>query len=211
MKARRNFILGAVGAGFLIGLASAAYCRLGGALGAALFGLGLLVVLIEQVWLFTGRVGYVNRSNYRPTLACLPFNLLGAILCGVFASLAFGSDLNATVIAGTKLLQPTTQTFFRAVFCGFCMVTAVESWKRASSTLGVLLSVFIFVASGFEHCVADAFYFAAGSMDRYLATAQLPASIGYTAVARFLVVAILGNSAGSILLKALLPKQISYR
>ncbi len=192
MKLSREFFLGAFGAGMLIGLASASFCRLGQYLGAALFGLGLLVVLIEQLWLFTGRIGYVDKTNWKPILACLPFNLLGAAICAQLAVYAFGTDLGAVEVATKKLAQPYLQTFFRAMFCGFCMVTAVESWKKANSTLGVLLSAFIFGASGFEHCIAGMFYPAAGSDD-------------FPAVARFIGLAVLGNAAGSIVLKHFIP------
>ncbi|MBQ9874216.1 MAG: formate/nitrite transporter family protein [Thermoguttaceae bacterium] len=192
MNSKRSFVLGAIGAGFLIGLASAAFCRLEKPLGAALFGLGLLVVLIEQLWLFTGRIGYLNRENYKSVLACLPFNILGAAFCAILAVWAFGSDLGAVAVAEKKLALPPLQVFVRAMFCGFCMVTAVESWKKANSTWGVLLSVFIFVASGFEHCIADVFYLVAGSSQ-------------WASVARFIGIAILGNACGSLLLKAFLP------
>lgn len=198
MKITREFLFGAFGAGMLIGLASLSFCRCGRYLGAALFGLGLLVVLIAQLWLFTGKIGYISRSTLKPLFSCLPFNLLGAIACAFLATFAFDAEaMRLEEIVPGKLGQTELQTFFRAMFCGFCMVTAVESWKKAQSTFGVLLSVFIFVASGFEHCIADMFYLAAGCI------ALDDVTVG--SVAKFIAIAILGNAAGSILLKSFIP------
>lgn len=44
--------------------------------------------------------------------------------------------------------------------CGICIQMAVNNWKAKGEPLGVILPVALFILCGFEHCIADAFYYA---------------------------------------------------
>ncbi len=46
------------------------------------------------------------------------------------------------------------------IFCGMLMYIAVEGYKRTTNPLIVVLPVMAFILCGFEHCIADMFYFA---------------------------------------------------
>jgi nitrite transporter NirC len=77
---------------------------------------------------------------------------------------------------------------------------AVEGWNKlagAERALGVLLAVPVFILAGFEHCVADVFFFGAALG----AGAPLEAKI-----VPFTIAATAGNTIGALLMWALSPK-----
>jgi formate/nitrite transporter FocA (FNT family) len=57
----------------------------------------------------------------------------------------------------------TTNTFVEniglGILCGICVFIAVAGYARNSHPITVMLPVAIFVFCGFNHCVADMFYF----------------------------------------------------
>ena len=76
------------------------------------------------------------------------------------------------------------------IFCGFLMYLAVSIFRDKKTPIGILFAIPVFILSGFEHSIADMFYFAASGM------VSLRAFF-------FLWVVILGNSVGGMLLPAL--------
>ena len=68
---------------------------------------------------------------------------------------------------------------------------AVELYKRSKQILLVVMPVMIFILCGFEHCVADVFYFAAAG------------EISVRAIL-FIVICVLGNAAGSLAVSLLM-------
>ena len=74
-----------------------------------------------------------------------------------------------------------------AIFCGILMYTAVEVFKTGKSPLGIFFCVPAFIIAGFEHSIADMFYFFSARMFS-----------GEVAV--FLLVVVIGNSVGGMLL-----------
>ena len=44
------------------------------------------------------------------------------------------------------------------------MFTAVELYKRTKNPLGIFVCVPVFILSGFEHCIANMFYFTVAEM-----------------------------------------------
>ena len=51
------------------------------------------------------------------------------------------------------------QHILGGIGCGFCIQIAVNNWKAKGEPWGVILPVAVFILCGFEHCVADAFYY----------------------------------------------------
>ena len=49
--------------------------------------------------------------------------------------------------------------FVSSIFCGMMIYIGVEYYKRHSSFLGILFAIPIFVICGFDHAVADTFYY----------------------------------------------------
>ena len=161
--------LGSIGAGMCISLGCIAYVRVGGALGAFLFSIGLFFILFAGFELFTGKACYLYDTIYSPKeFKWWPLVWFGN-LCGTMFFVVIykfcGFDVEPVkAIAEAKMELPLWQLFFRAALCNACIFIAVRAWKDGTDGIikygGVVLGVMVFVLCGFEHCVADMFYLA---------------------------------------------------
>ena len=177
--------------GFLIGFGRTVYLNMDNKIVAAfLFGLGLFTIINFELNLYTGKIGYLSKENWREILLTLIGNFIGTNL---FAFLVLQTRLAGKlkeVVAPAvelKLSDNLLSTFILAIFCGILMSIAVGTFKKLPNILGTLavfLCVAVFILAGFEHCVANMFFFALSSSPAdYLLT---------------LLVAIAGNSLGGI-------------
>ena len=177
--------------GFLIGFGGTVYLNMDNKIVAAfLFGLGLFTIINFELNLYTGKIGYLSKENWREILLTLIGNFIGTNL---FAFLVLQTRLAGKlkeVVAPAvelKLSDNLLSTFILAIFCGILMSIGVGTFKKLPNILGTLavfLCVAVFILAGFEHCVANMFFFALSSSPAdYLLT---------------LLVAIAGNSLGGI-------------
>lgn len=191
-------------AGMLIGLGGYGFLGVESReIGALLFCVGLYAVLVLGTPLYTGRCGYAfskDSCGIKEYAIMLLNNLLGAALLGL-AFGAMGTGVKDVVaMAQGKLNQSAVQTLLRSIGCGMMMFIAVDTWKRLRGperALGILLAVPVFILAGFEHCVADAFYFAAAFGKGLILNIRL---------VPFMLLAILGNTLGSLLVYFLSPR-----
>ena len=95
-------------------------------------------------------------------------NLAGSILAGYMfylTGLAKGSvgEFIANT-AATKMSLPASELFFRGVFCNILVCLAVWCTFRCKDDISKLVMIFwclfIFITCGFEHSVANMFYYA---------------------------------------------------
>ncbi|MBQ8351977.1 MAG: formate/nitrite transporter family protein [Clostridia bacterium] len=166
--------------------------------GALLFSVGLFSILMFRLHLYTGKICYVVSGDGKwqnrviEVLATLVGNTLGAGMTGLLLSEKFMTV--AEPLVKGKLEISLGYVFVYALFCGILIYVAVEAFRSVKegalkSTI-VFLCVSVFILSGFEHSIADIFYFfAARSFD-------LPSIL-------FLLVVVLGNTAGGILFREL--------
>lgn len=135
--------------------------------GAVFFSVGLFAVCTLGLNLFTGKICYVFDNKPAYAANCLLIwagNLAGAWLAGT-AIRATRLDVieKAQTIAETKLSDNLLSIFILAIFCNMLIYLAVESYNRNPHELGkymgLFLGVCVFVLAGFEHCVANMFYF----------------------------------------------------
>lgn len=187
-----------VGAGILIGIGGSVNLAVGGVAGPILFSLGLLTILYFQALLYTGKVGYAERPKDFLFLFYIWLgNLVGAMGTGVLVKATSSKiTMAAQLVCESKLQTSHTTLLFKAVMCGFLMFVAVESFKRLErgSTAQVVMIVFpisVFILCGFEHCVADMFYF--GFLE----------SSFMSAILRLLTIT-LGNTIGSLAARKLI-------
>ena len=177
--------------GFLIGFGGTVYLKMDNKIVAAfLFGLGLFTIINFELNLYTGKIGYLSKENWREILLTLIGNFIGTNL---FAFLVLQTRLAGKLKEAVapavelKLSDNLLSTFILAIFCGILMSIAVGTFKKLPNILGTLavfLCVAVFILAGFEHCVANMFFFALSSSPAdYLLT---------------LLVAIAGNSLGGI-------------
>lgn len=165
-------------------------------LGALFFTVGLFTVCVFGFFLFTGKVCYVFQRDARYAVDLI-FIWLGNF-CGAWLT-AFcerqtriGPALaeKAAALCETKLSDGILSIFILAVFCNILIYIAVEGYQTMSFGAGKCLALFfgvaVFILCGFEHCVANMYYFSVAGMWSLKA-------FGY------LLVMTLGNAAGGVL------------
>ena len=160
-------------------------------LGALLFCIALLAICYFGFNLYTGKVGFLLADHSAETLKLtftgLLGNFLGTLLFGLLIAAALPPLREAALAACEKrLTQQPLQTLLRGCFCGLLMYVAVWTFREKKTVLGILFCIPVFVLSGFEHSIADMFYFSlAGTVFR-------PQSL------LFLLLVVLGNSIGGL-------------
>ncbi len=168
-------------------------------IGAALFGTGLFVILSFGFNLYTGKVGYAveKESRYLGELGIIWLgNLCGTAAAGglMLCTRAKGIGEKAAELCRVKMQDTLPSLFILAFFCGVLMFIAADGYRNIESSVGkhlaIFLPVIVFILCGFEHCVANMFYFTAAKMW------SLPA------LGRLLVMTA-GNSAGGIMIPLL--------
>ena len=176
MKFVKN-LFSAVLAGVMISFGGAVYLACVAVdkapLGAILFSLGLSVILIMGFLLFTGKTAYLleNKPSYVPYLLTIWFgNILGCMLMGLLVQLAKPNLAEtAKTLCEAKLTQAPWQTIILGALCGILVYIAVDFFrsdddkKSLPKYILVFTCVPAFILCGFEHSVADMFYFAASS------------------------------------------------
>lgn len=181
----KNDFLKAMGAGFLIGIAALMYATIANnILGALLFSFGLIAILTLQLNLFTGKIGsfYFNKNTIKILLITLLGNFIGAFGLGIL--LSYAGCYSATTIATAKISKTLIRTAIDAMLCGAMMETAVNCFKKSQNPIIVILCIAVFILSGFEHCIADMFFFGLARM--------FPI--------QHIITQILGNSLGAIII-----------
>ncbi len=171
--------LNALFAGIFIGVAGTVFLSVKNPVtGAVLFAFGLLGILVFNFKLFTGAVGYlaIQGRNFPQYFCELIFIWLGN-LAGCFAvgklmrfTRFFGNiEERVTALSAAKLADNRISLLILAFFCGILMFTAVDVFKKehlpSPARVGmVFLCVVVFILSGFEHCIANMYYFSAAAV-----------------------------------------------
>lgn len=195
MKENGRIFLKAAAAGITIGIGGAVYLTLENrVIGAVLFGVGLYTIVLNGLFLYTGKVGYlISAKDKKAYILQLIFtwigNLAGTALAAAAISATRIGNLGRTaeVICKTKLADTPHSILILAVFCGILMYVAVDGFREKGNPLILFFCVTVFILCGFEHCIANMFYFS-------LAGAWSLRAVIY------LLLMTLGNSVGGILL-----------
>lgn len=176
-------------AGVCIGIGGFIYLSVQNPLiGAIFFSFGLLTIMEQKYILYTGKIGkFVNsyylfdRCMWRSVviyLLILVFNFLGAGTVGLithFLNNSISPDFMVRVNNGLG------HTFIASIMCGILMYLAVTTTNKILTSAAVA----IFILCGFEHCIADFYYWSINPVFN-------------TDVLWFFVVCVLGNSVGAI-------------
>ncbi len=195
MKKYIDLFLRAFITGTLIAVGGIAYLSCDNKyIGAFLFGTGLFVILNFNLALFTGKVGYAveNKPKYLFDLLIIWLgNFAGTVIFAilVLCTRISGISEKAVALCETKTNDSPVSILILAFFCGMLMFIAADGYKIISNSVGKALTIFlpvvVFILSGFEHCIANMFYFS-------LAEAWTARSFGY------LIIMSLGNALGGI-------------
>ena len=125
-------------------------------IGAILFCIGLITILLFNFNLYTGKVCYIpnNKPSYiLQVLLSLFGNILGCIIMGVLF------PITPLSICTTKLSYDLQTVLIKSIMCGLLIYIAVDSYKKYKTLLPTLFCIPIFILSGYIHVIADTFYF----------------------------------------------------
>lgn len=170
MKKVMKTILLAVLAGILIGIGGAAYLSIEiKIVGALMFTVGLYTICIQELNLFTGKVGYLPERNPIFILDLLYIwigNFIGTFLAAIFilCTRISGIAETAKIMCQTKLTDSYGSLLALGIFCGILMFIAVDGYAKTKNPIILFLGVASFILCGFEHCIADMFYFSIAQM-----------------------------------------------
>lgn len=195
MKKTLDVFLRALCTGFAIGIGGAVYLSCDNKyLGAFLFGTGLFTILTFGFNLFTGKVGYAveREPAYILELLIVWLGNFGGAAISAYMLLntrISGIADKARAMCEIKLADDLLSIFLLAFFCGMLMFIAADGYKTIKNPVGqicvVFLPVVVFILSGFEHCIANMFYFT-------IAEAWSFKALGY------LMIMTLGNAVGGM-------------
>ena len=161
----------AVLAGAAIAVGGAVYLAVENkVVGAIFFSVGLFTVCTKGLSLFTGKAVYLfdNKPLFIVDLTVIWLgNFAGAWATAALLSLTRQTGKlteAAAALAETKANDSLLSLFILGVFCNICIYIAVDSYGKNSHDLGkyigIVFGVTAFILAGFEHSVADMFYFA---------------------------------------------------
>lgn len=160
--------------------------------GALMFTVGLYTICIQELNLFTGKVGYLPERTPSFLLDLLLIwcgNLCGTVITAVLVHFTRISGIAdaARAMCEVKLQDGLGSLFILGIFCGILMFIAVDGYAKTKNPVILFMGVATFILCGFEHCIADMFYFSVANM------------WSARAVLSILVIS-LGNSVGGMLI-----------
>lgn len=198
MKHNIEILIKSILAGIMIGIGGTIYLSLDDKIvGSILFAIGLFIIVVYSFNLYTGKIGYLinnfNKKYIRELIITLIGNFIGTLFVGFilkYTRIYTMISEKAKTLADIKLNDTLISILILSFFCGILMYLAVNTYKEVKDIgkyLAVFLGVIVFILCGFEHCIANMYYFSVSS------TWSLNTLL-------YLLVMILGNSLGGILI-----------
>lgn len=140
--------------------------------GVLLFSTALFCICTKGYALFTGRVGYLIDSHKSTDILRLSVILVGNILMAIFMGMIISTTLPgvqnvAIQICNNKLGQSLLSAILRGFLCGILVHLAVDIYKQSKSIVGIFTCVPLFILCGFEHSIADVFYFSVAMLEAW--------------------------------------------
>ncbi len=169
MEKSRQFVSATI-AGMLIGMGGTVFLSQSNpVVGSFLFAIGLFTIVAFQLHLFTGKIGYLPFQKPEYLLELLITWLGNLVGTGLTALMVKNSRIyggmaeRVASIAEVKLSDSFLSIFLLAIFCGMLMFIAVDTYRNLQGStlrfIGVFVPVMVFILSGFEHVIANMFYF----------------------------------------------------
>lgn len=163
-----------------------------GWVGAILFAVGLMTIFHFGFDLYTGKIGYAveNKPSYLiDILVIIIGNFIGCLIVGFMMPSA-----TAVTFVNARLTDVDyLRVFFKGILCGLLMFIAADYYKKKKGFIAAFIAVPVFILSGFEHSIADMFYFCSAF---FKDSSCFVLGDG----ALFILVVIIGNAIGGILI-----------
>ena len=174
-------------------------------LGAFAFSVGLFFTVEGGYKLYTGAIGYALDNNKEDNLNLITIvigNFLRTLFVGTILQLTRLADsgillslqAKAEAVSKVKLEDTWYSILVLSFMCGILIYLGVDNFKKNANVFskvwGIIICVFVFIVAGFEHCVANMFYFVfSNSLDLHCVL--------------YILIMIFGNSLGGLLIPAL--------
>ena len=144
-------------AGFAIGIGGIVYLSMDNRiLGALFFSFGLSTIVTQGFNLYTGKIGFVKEWKELPDmLMILAGNFIGTFITAMLAKAA-NLSIDSTQMVHNKLDNSLLHIF---LLSGVMMYLAIDNYNKSKNIIFVVAAVMIFILSGFEHSIANMFYF----------------------------------------------------
>ena len=157
---RIQTLIKGVYAGFMIGIGGMVYLSAESkTVGSLLFSFGLLTIVTQGFLLYTGKIGFVKSVKELPDMGIIILgNYAGTYVAALLARLA-NVNISTVQLAEKKLAATVPSVFFLSVLCGIMMYLAIDNYNKSKNIVFIIAPVMIFILSGFEHSVANMFYF----------------------------------------------------
>ena len=161
-------------------------------IGSLFFCIGLFVILVWELNLYTGKLCSLT-LEYKDLILIYLGNLLGCFIFGILLKTVSSNVLidNMSTSLQMRVESSWYISLIRGFLCNLCIFIAVRGyndldreWKKL---LSLILGVSVFVLCRFEHCVADMFYIT-------LCNAWNWKSLG------FLMLVTMGNTLGGLII-----------
>lgn len=172
-------------AGCMIGVGGIVYLSVENKfLGSLLFSFGLLTIVTQGFWLYTGKIGFVKKIDELLNMVITILgNFTGTLIMALLCK-ASHLNISSAELVGKKLDNNILHIFILSMFCGVMMYLAIDNYNKVKNIVFIIAPVMIFILSGFEHSIANMFYFnLTGQYDLK--------SLGY------ILVMLLGNGVGA--------------
>ena len=170
MKYNIEILIKSILAGIMIGIGGTIYLSLDNKIvGSILFVIGLFIIVVYSFNLYTGKIGYLinnfNKKYIRELIITLIGNFIGTLFVGFILKYTRIYNMfseKAKTLADIKLNDTLISILILSFFCGILMYLAVNTYKEVKDIgkyLAVFLGVIVFILCGFEHCIANMYYF----------------------------------------------------
>lgn len=163
-----NLFYRSTAAGVVIGLGATAYlCSPSYIIGTVLFTIGLFTVIYKKYELFTGQL-FVERDFFK-LMFILFGNTVGTMSMALLIRFTkiytpeFANKVN--LIVESKVNDNPVSLVFLSICCGMLMYLAITNYQKSKKSLSVILPIMAFIICGFEHSVANMYYFGFGGFN----------------------------------------------
>lgn len=159
---KQEMFIKSIYAGLMISIGCIVYLSVDDKIvGALLFSFGLLTIVTQEFYLYTGKIGFVKKvKELIDMLIIIIGNFIGTFIASIFAKAAhINININNSELVNKKLDNEILHIFILSIFCGVMMYLAIDNFNKSKNIIFIILPVMIFILSGFEHSVANMFYF----------------------------------------------------
>ena len=171
---RKNFIK-AIMAGICIGLGGTCFLALDNkVIGAFMFSLGLLTICMNKFLLFTGKVCFARTKNDALNLILVWFgNLFGCSIVGLMIHYLKPQFVEKANGMCTLKLSEGINVILLGILCNILIYFAIKNFNGEGEkhivadsrrVLALIVCVMAFILCGFEHCIANMYYFFVSDM-----------------------------------------------